>query len=162
MQERTKILNKHMAKAIIAILDAYINAFSLPLDKTLFRKLFKRWGIEVESSIDEGLEKIDSAKKSLSDALEAIEDIKETAENNKRDAEAALERLKTLEESKASAEAELSEIRKLASSDINAFRKLGGIPGPDDIRRERYIGFVSGIVASIVASIIIWTLGFLL
>lgn len=114
------------------------------------------------SSLDERLKKLDVAKESLQESLSAIEDLKVEANKNKLELEEALERLSVLEKEKASAEEELKEIRKIAEADSEVFRKLAGIPGQNEIFRERIIGLVTGIVASVVAagvlSLVAWLL----
>ncbi|MBC6904508.1 hypothetical protein DWB84_03380 [Saccharophagus sp. K07] len=108
--------------------------------------------IDADSSLDERLKKLDVAKESLEESLSAIEDLKLEASRNKVELEVALERLSFLEREKASAEEELKEIRKIAESDSQVFRKLAGVPGQNEIFRERIIGLVTGVFASVLAA----------
>ena len=118
------------------ILSSYIEI----IDKILRFILSDIYGIKLKpenkTSIDERLAKIDIAKTNLSEALKAIDEIKTEAESNKKESE--------------------NTVRKLASSDIESFRKVAGILSPSQIKRERIIGFVSGVIASIVASGLVW------
>jgi chromosome segregation ATPase len=104
-------------------------------------------------SIDERIEKLDVAREHLADALLAIDDLKNTAKDSKIELAELQNRFTVLEEQKASAESKLEEIQIVTRSDIEAFRTLAGIP---NVRRERFIGFVSGLVASLIATAIIF------
>lgn len=104
------------------------------------------------SSLDERLKKLDIARESLQESLAAIEDLKEEANKNKRELEDAFYRLEKLEKEKESVENELQEIRKIANVDAQTFRNLVGIPSEDDVFRERIIGLVTGIMASLLAA----------
>ena len=65
-------------------------------------------------------------------------------------------KLSELKTDKTSLETELNNIRLVISSDVSAFKKLAGVPTLKEKRRERIIGFISGIIASVVAAGIIW------
>ena len=134
------------------MLDVYIDLFSFPFGKRAVRKLFLRAGIVVETDADKGIRKLEEAKVSLHEALTAIEELTIVAERNKRDSGDALARLKELEDNRQSVELQLEQVKKLASSNITEFRQIAGLPSPAEIRKERYIGFTSGVVASLFAS----------
>jgi hypothetical protein len=113
--------------------------------------------IEFEQrSLDDRIARLDLAKKHLEDSLRAIEELQRTAKENKEQAEFALKRLAQLQQEKSKAEAELSEVRKLATADISTFQKLAGVPSRAQVKRERVVGFVLGVVSSIVASGLIY------
>ena len=109
-------------------------------------------------SIDERIAKIDEAKANLLEGLRTIDELKEAAEYNKKEAEAALIQIAQLEKDKTSLEQELKSIKDIVQSDVSAFRKVAGVPSPATIRRERIIGFISGVIASVVASGIVWVI----
>lgn len=111
-----------------------------------------------KGSIDERIAKIDAAKANLVEGLKAIDELKEAAETNKKEAEVALKQIAHLEESKAGLQKELEAIKSVAQSDVNAFRKIAGVPTQETIRRERIIGFISGVIASTISAGIVWVL----
>lgn len=109
-------------------------------------------------SIDERIAKIDAARHNLAEALEAIDELKATAEINKAEVASALERLDEAQNQKAAAEKELQAVRAIAQTDVEVFKKLAGVPSKTDIAKERLVGFLIGVTASIFASIIWWGL----
>ena len=111
---------------------------------------------QVEASIDERIRKIDVARANLVEGLSAIDELRKSAEDNKKEVKAALEQLAMLEQDKADLQEKLDSVRQVISRDVQAFREVAGVPSPSGIRRERVIGFVGGVVASIVASGIIY------
>lgn len=114
---------------------------------------------KAQQSLDERIAKLDAAQKNLADGIEAIEQLKHDAERTKRDVTFAAEQLQRLSEDKEEAAKQLESIRRAANSDIDAFRQLAGVPTEASIRRERVVGFVGGVIASLVASAIIWGAG---
>ncbi|MBC7996550.1 MAG: hypothetical protein IAF58_01305 [Leptolyngbya sp.] len=108
------------------------------------------------SSLDERIAKLDLAKANLIEGLNAIDELKHTAELNKKEVEIAVHQISQLENDKSLLQKELESIKVVVQSDVNAFRKVAGVLGPAEIRRERLIGFISGVIASLTASGIIW------
>ena len=106
--------------------------------------------------VDERIEQIESARLSLVEALDAVDELKLSAERNKRELAATLKTLTAAQTQSASAEKELEAIREIAKSDISTARKLAGIPSQSQVAKERFIGFLLGITASVVASGIWW------
>jgi hypothetical protein len=47
-------------------------------------------------------------------------------------------------------------MQSVLKADVDAFRQVAGVPTATSIRRERLIGFVSGVAASLVAAGIVW------
>jgi hypothetical protein len=137
------------------VLNDYIEVIN-----ALLRALFKPYGIDLRigssGSIDERLAKIDQAKSNLSEALVAIDDLKLAAQQNKRETEDALLRMEKLKEDKIDLEMHVQTLRQLADTDTEAFRRIAGILSPQQIRRERILGFTSGVLASILASGVVW------
>lgn len=102
-------------------------------------------------TIDERLQKIDEAKEALRQGITAIDELKFGAEQNKHELESALLELNDVKHKHKLAESELDRIRQVMRNDIAAFRAVAGIP---NTMKERMIGFVSGVVASVFASLI--------
>ncbi len=150
-EERRTKARKRIIKELNMIFDAVNKVMQLFIGSSASILTIKIIDTE-SSSLDERLKKLDVAKESLEESLSAIEDLKLEANKNKQELEEALERLSFLEQEKATAEEELKEIRKIAESDSQVFRKLAGVPGQNEIFRERIIGLVTGVFASIVAA----------
>jgi hypothetical protein len=115
--------------------------------------------IQIESassSIDERIKKIDAAKQNLQEGLLAIKELEEEAEKNKQEAKIALDRINQLNSDKNLLLEEVTLIKRVINVDVGAFQKVAGVPTERQIKRERIIGFISGIVASIVATALIW------
>lgn len=105
-------------------------------------------------SLDDRIAKIDSARENLQDAIYAIDELRRQAQGNKAELQDALWQLAAMEQKKSAANAELEALKKIAGADTEAFRRVVGIPTSKDIWRERAVGFGSGIIASIIASLI--------
>ena len=107
-------------------------------------------------SVDERLKKIEIAKQNLLEGLTAIDELKKEAENNKKEVEAALTKLAELQANKSNLQEEVENLQTVISSDVTAFQKLAKVPSDKQIRNERIIGFISGVLASVLASGIVW------
>jgi len=110
------------------------------------------------SGIDERLAQIDQARESLVSALSAVNDLKATAERNKAELRDALERIEQTRVEKAIADKQLKSVKQIAQADVEVFKSLAGIPSRAQILQERFIGFIIGVLASLMASGILWTL----
>ncbi len=119
--------------------------------------------IKPEESVDERIAKIDAARDYLIEGLKAVEELRSSADVSKRESELALRRLEQLIADKATMEEELTALRTVMNADVSAFRKVAGVPSQKDINRERLLGFVSGVVASLAAAGLIgvgvWVVG---
>jgi hypothetical protein len=73
------------------------------------------------------LAKIEVAKRNLEDALAAIEELRRTAEENKMELAAAIERLSEARTERLLAEKELQVVRSIAQNDVAVFQKLAGV-----------------------------------
>lgn len=127
------------------------------------RITYRDGGIKIElkeekekKSIDERIGKIDEARSSLVEALDAIDELHSEAEQNKLELTKALKTLEQTEQNKGKLEDELTNIRQVMKTDITTFRTIAGIPSQSQIKKERYIGFVTGVIASMIATGIIW------
>lgn len=109
-------------------------------------------------NVDQRIQKIDAARRNLCEALDAIDELKAAAEENKTELSIALELLNTVRTDQKSAERELTAVRDIAKSDIEVFQRLAGVPSQKQIAKERFVGFLLGVTASIVAAAI-WQLG---
>jgi hypothetical protein len=125
----------------------------------IFAKIFRLLelpGFKTEQnakSIDERISKIDLAKKNLLESLSAIDELKTEAENNKLEFEKTINDLNRIKTDKSTLETEYDSLKQLSTKELNSLKTLIGIP---DKNKERLIGFVSGIVASLIASGIIF------
>ena len=86
----------------------------------------------------------------------AIDEIKAAAGANKADLEAALEQLGRTQAEHNAARRELELVRQVANSDVETFQRLAGVPSKSQIAKERALGFVFGVIASLLASGIWW------
>jgi hypothetical protein len=107
-------------------------------------------------TIDERIAKIDAARNNLADALIAIDELKAAAGTNKADLEVALEQLGRTQAEHTAARKELELVRQVANSDVETFQRLAGVPSKLHIAKERALGFVFGVLASLLASGIWW------
>ena len=106
------------------------------------------------TSIDERIKKIDTAKDNLQDAIRAVDELRNQANANKQELEDALRRIEIVEAQKYELSSQLTVLKQLAEADTDAFRRIVGIPTKADVWRERLLGFASGVLASILASVI--------
>lgn len=111
---------------------------------------------EAQQSLDERIAKLDAAKKNLADGIGAIEQLKLEAERSKTEVAAAAIQVERLTQDKASLSSKLEAMQTVLSADVDAFRQIAGVPDAASIRRERIIGFVSGVAASLVAAAVVW------
>jgi hypothetical protein len=109
-----------------------------------------------EVEIDKRLTKLDDVQNYLNDAIDAIEDLKVTADENRATQRRLLAEVSLLRENQRQAECEAKAISDATKTDIDAFRKLAGVPTKDEIWRGKVFGFVSGVLASVVAAGIVW------
>ncbi|MEE2601645.1 MAG: hypothetical protein VX595_01165 [Pseudomonadota bacterium] len=107
-----------------------------------------------EQGLDERIKRIDSAREHLVSGLSAINELKEEAETSARKVEELKSRLEYLASEKDTADLELREIQKIASSDLGAFQKIAGVPSRRQIAKERLVGFVIGLIASLLATVL--------
>lgn len=105
----------------------------------------------ITPTVDARLAKLEDARRYLLESLEAVDELKRDAEQNKRDLERALAELQVTMADRDAAHEELRAIRTVMSADIAAFRNLAGVP---NVMKERVIGCVAGIIASLVATIL--------
>jgi hypothetical protein len=106
--------------------------------------------------IDARLAQLDHARDNLVTALQAVDELKATAEKNKRELNQALERIGQAQSEKDAAEKELESVRHIAEADVEVFKRLAGVPSRSQIARERFIGFILGVLASVVATGFVW------
>lgn len=149
------------AVIVVEVTQKIFGGYISLIEKVVSAFLGRRVSLDVFSdsqSLDERIAKIEEARNNLFEALQAVDDLRRTADENKQELKEALEKLTQMESQKASLSTELAEIQKIKNADVGAFRDLIGIPTAKDKWWERFIGFVSGIVASIIASAL-WIFG---
>jgi hypothetical protein len=78
------------------------------------------------------------------------------ADRNKHDLALVVEELRAAKVDKEAAERELSAVKDAVNVDVEVFRSIARIPDEAQVRRERLIGFITGVLASIIASAIWW------
>jgi len=117
---------------------------------------------EPHQSVDERIAKIEAARLNLTEALGAIDELKTAAEQNKAELAQALQTLCVTQAEKAIAERELQAVRQIAQNDVGAFQRLAGVQSKRDVARERFVGFLLGVIASVLASAVWWGLSMLL
>ncbi len=138
------------------LLSVYIDIIALILERLRVRS--SGAGIEVRfvplvgHSIDERIRKIDVARANFVDGLAAIDELRKSAEENKKEVQEAMQQLTILARDKEQLQKKVQSVRQVISSDVETFREIAGVPSPADIRRERVVGFISGVIASVVAS----------
>ena len=133
-------------------------AFTIILDEKDLIKFFP----SSRTTIDERLSKFDDIKTYLLEAAAAVEDLKTQAEENKAAKERLLADLSILQENQRQVQEETRAISEATKADVEAFRKLAGIPSENEIKKNRIWGFIGGVVASLVAAVIWWAGGHIL
>lgn len=144
-----------LAEALIIVFKTYFK-----LLEKLLNGVLKDFGIKTKISvfpetgtgIDERIAKIDEARKNLVDSLQLVDELRSAATENKQELESAISHINQLQVERKLAEEELTKLRELASVDTTALRTVIGIPSSREIWRERFFGFLSGILASTIAT----------
>jgi hypothetical protein len=111
-------------------------------------------GLPTAKPRDERIAKIDVARDNLQDALSALGELKAEAEQNKVALDEAIRRLDETKAGHAKEAKQLRQIRAIAEADIATFRRMAGI----NPARERFVGFLGGVAASLLAAGL-WKLG---
>ena len=109
---------------------------------------------KAEVSIDERILKLDAARQNLVDGIEALDQLKSEADRNKKELRSAIEQVSLIQQDKEVLSKELEDVQAIMQNDVKAFQNLAGIPSSDEIFKERIIGFISGVIASMIASAI--------
>ena len=150
-----------ITKVIESVVDQVAKLFSR--SRIILKVPFIEWEINATSqTIDDRIEKLDDAKVALSQGLEAIDELRTDASRHKKEVQKALEELGTLSTETEELEAKKESIAKVLESEVSAFRDVAGIPSVLQRRRDKVLGFASGVIASMVASGLIYVgvLGF--
>ncbi len=145
---------------IDSVLTGYIDAVAQILRKLRFSLgvtgITVSYEVEAQQSLDERIAKLDAARRNLADGINAIDELKHEAEKSKIEGAAAAEQVERLTRDKASLASKLEAMQAVMQADVDAFRQVAGVPDAAAIRRERFIGFVSGVAASLVAASVWW------
>lgn len=110
-------------------------------------------GVDRNRPVDERIARLDEARAALSEGLDAINELRQDATRAKVEHASVISALETALANRDDAEKKLEAIHGIITQDVKAFREVAGV---SDIRKERLIGFVSGVFASIIASAL-WT-----
>lgn len=141
-----------LASAILdALVDITLWSFKpwLNIPKAPFKRVL---GLQAEYDLDERIQKIETARTNLLDALSAVDELERSAQQNKRELEAIAAALQKAESQKLSAEEELDSLKKLATLEAGAVRKTFGVPTPREVWRDRILGFIFGAITSLLLS----------
>lgn len=118
---------------------------------------FIQWEINTtSSSIDDRLSKLNDAKAALESGLQAIGELKVDATRHKSEVRSALEKLAQLTRETKVLEGQKEEIAEVLDSNISAFRMAVGIPSKAEQNKDKILGFISGVLASLVAAALIY------
>ena len=104
------------------------------------------------STIDSRIQKIDSARAGLSEALSAMDELKLVAEENKRDLILLNSQIQNAEAQRQSVSTQLDALKGIAALDSESVRKALRLPTRISIWTERVLAFAFGVISSIVAS----------
>jgi hypothetical protein len=118
-----------------------------------------RGGTPASLGIDERIAQIDLARDNLLAGLSAVNELKADAERNKEELRQARQQMEQVRLDKTAAEKELDGIKQIAGSHFEVVKKLIGVPSRTQIAQERFIGFLVGFFASLLASGIWWLCG---
>ena len=148
MEEIARRSGKLAYRLLDKMFGGYIRVFAdflfIPLDVLSIRENGK-------GDLDSRLRKLDVAREALEESLTALDELKQEATSNERRHRQAVAELASTLESKESAERKLAAVQKAMEVEVGAFQLLAGVP---DVRKERLIGFASGVVASVIASFV--------
>jgi hypothetical protein len=112
-------------------------------------------GLQQKRPIDERIARLDEARAALSEGLDAIDELRQDATRAKAEHTTVVLSLEAALANRDDAEKKLEAVRGIIAQDVNAFREIAGV---SDVRKERLIGFGSGVCASVLASAL-WTWG---
>ena len=107
-------------------------------------------------NIDQRVARLDEARNALMESLQAIDELRHEADCNKKDLTRVVAELSAVRVDKAAAERELFAVKNAVDIDVEVFRSIARIPDDAQVRRERLIGFTTGVLASVIASAIWW------
>lgn len=144
-----------IVEALEAVLSAYAKAI-FGVSKTLFEFGEIKIGI-VATRVDkrpyeDRIAKLDVAREALTESLAAIDQMKKDAQAAKDEYTANNASLQAILGSSQDAEAKLANIRAAMKQDVDAFQTLAGVP---NVKRERWIAFIAGVLASTVSAAIV-------
>jgi hypothetical protein len=108
---------------------------------------------DTTKTFEDRIEKIDQAKKNLGEAIAAMDALKLEAEQNKIEFERTIEELNKIKGDKTILESEYHSLKQLSEKDVQTIKKIIGAP---NVNKERAVGFLIGVVSSLVASGLIW------
>lgn len=96
---------------------------------------------------------MDEARDALADTLSAISELRDEIKESKQEHQLVLAELSRTLASKEGADAKLESLRRLLEADTVTLRE---VTAPQNVARQHTIGFILGIVASLVAAGLIY------
>lgn len=155
----THVVASAASKAVFRVLDALLGISSGPIAKIADKFSVSVFGVEVtgdlnaRESVEQRLARLDEARLALAESLAALDELKKDAEQSKAEYEQTRAALAAALASKQDAEHQLAEVRDIMAGEVSAFRLIAGLP---NVRKERLIGLVIGIVGSAIFSLAVW------
>lgn len=148
------VILRHVVEAVDILLSRLVGPLSKPITGIVRAIMFAPVGLEYEEEkrapIDQRLAKLDTARVALEESLSAVNELQAESVKAQTEHAAAMRRLDYVLASKGDAEKQLAEVRAFYKRDMTTFRQLAGTP---NMAVERFVSFVLGIVASIIASV---------
>lgn len=150
----------YLLEPLDRLVQAAIRLWTYPVAGTEYKDGKSRIVLFPSRAYRKSAERTDSesnvARESLQAAFDAVKRLQDDAFASEQALAHTSETLQAVHEKKALADRELESVRQIAASDITAFQKLAGVPSPTQVARERFIGFILGVLASLLATAV-WT-----
>jgi len=136
---------------VIESLSLYINLIEKLIDLVEGKKRKKK---ALNTPLGETLKKVETAQEHLTDAIEAIDIIHEQVISERTQLDTLLSEVEHKKVQYKEATSDLKDTQQLLNQDQEKLRTVLGI----NSKREKIIGFISGIIASLIAALI-WKFG---
>ena len=136
---------------VIESLSLYINLIEKLIDLVEGKKRKKK---ALNTPLGETLKKVETAQEHLTDAIEAIDVIREQVISERTQLDTLLSEVEHKKVQYKEATSDLKDTQQLLNQDQEKLRTVLGI----NSKREKIIGFISGIIASLIAALI-WKFG---
>jgi len=136
---------------VIESLSLYINLIEKLIDLVEGKKRKKK---ALNTPLGETLKKVETAQEHLTDAIEAIDVIREQVISERTQLDTFLSEVEHKKVQYKEATSDLKDTQQLLNQDQEKLRTALGI----NSKREKIIGFISGIIASLIAALI-WKFG---
>lgn len=144
-----------MLQILAEVLEIYIRAFERllrPFSRSLRRVVIGPISVELkgetEREFEEVMAKISLAQRNLADAVTAIDEVKGRYSDESFRLEQLMEDVQNKREEYRAATTDLAKTKELLTEDQEQLRRLLGV----NDRRGKFVGFASGIAASLIAT----------